>query len=65
MSKIVARKYVPTYQEDCSKIPWHERDMMTYIDCIKYRSMRDNPDSYFKSVKIVNFDAINHECCGD
>lgn len=36
---------------------------MSCIDHLKYRSMRDNPDSYLKSVKIVNFDIINHECC--
>ena len=65
MSKIVANKYVPTYQEDYSKLPWYERDMMTYINHIKYRTMRDNPDSYFKNVIIVNFDIINHECRGD
>ena len=65
MSEIVADKYVRTYQEDYSKLPWYERDMMIYINHIKYRSMRDNPDSYFKNVKIVNFDMINHECRGD
>lgn len=27
--------------------------------------MRDNPDSYFNNVKVVNFDIINHECRGD
>ena len=31
MSKIVANKYVPTYQEDYNKLPGYERDMMTYI----------------------------------
>ena len=24
MSKIVANKHVPTYQEDYSKLPWYE-----------------------------------------
>ena len=65
MSKVLSNKYFPTYQEDYSKLPWNERDMMTYIGHIKYRSMRDNHDSYFKNVKIVNFDIINHECHGD
>lgn len=38
---------------------------MSFIDHIKYGNMRDNPDSYFKNVKVVNFDIINHECRGD
>ena len=38
---------------------------MSFIDHIKYGSMRDNPDSYFNNVKVVNFDIINHECHGD
>lgn len=65
ISKIVANNYVPTYHEDYSKRPWYESDMMSFIDHIKYRSMRDNPDSYFNNVKVVNFDIINHECRGD
>ena len=37
MSKIVANKYVPTYQEDYYKLPWYERDMMSYIDYVSIR----------------------------
>ena len=33
-NKIVANKYVPTYQ-DYYKLPWYEMNMMSYIDCIK------------------------------
>ena len=65
MSKIVANKYVPTYQEDYYKLPWYERDMMSYIDYLKYKDMHDDPDSYFKNVRMVNFDIINHECHGN
>ena len=65
MSKIVANKHVPTYQEDYSKLPWYETDMMSYIDHMKYRSMCDNPNSYFSNVIVVNFDIINNECRGD
>ena len=56
-NKIVANKYVPTYQ-DYYKLPWYERNMMSYIDCIKYRTMRDDPDQYFDNIKVVNFDII-------
>ena len=65
MSKIVANKYVPTYQEDYYNLPWYERDMMSYIDYLKCKDMHDDPDSYFKNVRVVNFDIINHECHGD
>ena len=65
VTKIVANKYAPTYQEDYRKLPRYERDMMSYIDYIRYKSMRYNSDSYYSSVKVVNFDIINHECRGD
>ena len=31
MKKIVADKYVHTYQEDYNQLPWYERDMMSYV----------------------------------
>ena len=65
MSKIVSNKYVATYQEDCYKLPWYERDVMSYIDYIKYKDTHNNPDSYFKNISAVNFDIINHEYRGD
>ena len=46
MSKIVANKYVPTYQ-DYHKLPWYEREMMPYTDYLKFKDMHDDPDSYF------------------
>ena len=65
VTKIVVNKYVPTYQEDYRKLPCYERDMMSYIDYIRYRSIRDNSDLYYSSVKVVNFSVINQECRGD
>ena len=53
MSKIVANKYVPTYQ-DYYKLPWYEREMMPYTDYLK-----------FKDVRVVDFDIINNECRDD
>ena len=38
---------------------------MSYIDRIKYRTIRDDPDQYFDNVKVVSLDIIHHECCGD
>ena len=52
MSKTIAGKYVPTYQEDYHKFHKYKRDMMSYIYHIKYKSMRDDPDTYFKNVKV-------------
>ena len=39
--------------------------MVSYIDHLKYKEMRDNRDHYFKNVREINFDIINHECRGD
>ena len=65
MNKIVVDSYVPKYQEDYSKFLWYERDMVSYIDHLKYREMRDDPDHYFKNVRVVNFDIIQHGCRDD
>ena len=65
MSKFVANKYGLTYQEDYHKLPWYERDMMSYIDHVKYKTVRDDPDQYFDIVKVVNFDIIKDQCRGD
>ena len=43
----------------------HERDMVSYIDHLKYKEMKDDLDYYFKNVKVVNFDIIHHECSGN
>ena len=63
MSKICLIGYVPKYQKDYSELLWYERDMV-YIDHLKYKQMKHDPDHYFRNVKVVNFDIINHECCG-
>ena len=65
MSKFCSNGYVPRCQKDYSNLPWYERDIVSYIDHLKYREMRDEPDHYFKNVRMVNFGIINHECCGD
>ena len=36
-----------------------------YFDDLKYRQFTSNTDDYFKLARIVNFDIINHKCCGD
>ena len=63
MSNICSIGYVPKYQKDYSELLWYERDMV-YIDHLKYKQMKHDPDHYFRNVKVVNFDIINHECCG-
>ena len=55
-------KYVPEFSVDYDKLPWHERDFITYIYWLKYKEMKDNPDEYFFKKKVVNFDIIHHEC---
>ena len=39
--------------------------MISYIDHMNYRTMRDDPDQYFDNVKIVNYDIIHHKCHDD
>ena len=65
MSKIFAGSYVSKYQEDYFKLPWYERDLISYIDHLKYKDMSDDLDSYFKNAQVVSFDIIHHECRGD
>ena len=65
MCKILGSSYVPPHQEDYFKLPWYERDLMTYIDHLKYREMADDPDHYYRNKTVINFDIINHQYCGD
>ena len=44
-------KYVPEFSVDYDKLPWYERDFITYIDWLKYKEMKDNPDDYCKKRK--------------
>lgn len=36
--------------------------ILTYYDQLKYKEFSSNPDNWFLTVNIVNFDIINHEC---
>lgn len=65
MAKFFGSKYIPPFQEDLSKIPWYERDLMKYIDRLKYEEMFENPDAYFKNKEVVNFDIISNKHRGD
>ena len=38
---------------------------MSYIDHVKYKTVREVPDQYFDDFKVVNFDITYHECRGD
>ena len=51
----MVNKYVPRFAQH-SELPWYERDgLLSYIDT----------DCHFKTVQVVNFDIIHHECRGD
>ena len=52
-------RYVPRY------VPPEERDFFSYLDQLKYEETVKNADNYFRSVKVINFDLIHHECRGD
>ena len=36
-NKIYAAKYIPRYQENYFELPWFERDLMTYVNQLKYQ----------------------------
>ena len=65
MSKFVGSSYVPKYQKNYFDLPWYKRDLMTYYNHLKYQEMGEDFDYYFENKKVVSFDIINHECCGD
>ena len=44
--------YVPKYT------PPEERDFSSYLDDLKYERYMMDPATYFKNVKIINFDII-------
>ena len=52
-------QYMPRY------VPPEERDFCSYFDQLKYEETLKNPDNYFRNVKVINFDIINHECRGN
>ena len=52
-------KYVPNNK------PPEERNFFSYLDDLKYEEALNNTDKYFKEVKVVNFDIINHICRED
>ena len=56
---IYRSQYVPRY------VPPEERDFCSYFDQLKYEETLKNPDNYFRNVKVINFNIINHECMSD
>ena len=47
------------------ELEWFERDIMTYMDHLKYQEYVSNPDNHFDRTKAINFDIINNRCRGD
>ena len=37
---------------------------MTYFDDLKFEQFASDTDSYFQQPQKINFDIINHKCCG-
>ena len=65
MSKKIINKYVPRFAQH-SELPWYERDgLLSYIDALKCEEFLKDTDSHFKTVQVVNFDIIHHDCKGD
>ena len=51
--------YVPKYT------PPKERDFLSYPDNLKYEKYMEDPDTYFKNVRIINFDIIRNQILGE
>ena len=51
--------YVPKYT------PPEERDFLSYLDDLKSEKYMGDPDTYFKNVKIINFDIIRNQILGE
>ena len=62
---IIGNSYVVPYPGNYFDLRWYERDFFGYFNHLKYQEMIKNPTNYFSRKKVVNFDVINHECCGD
>ena len=46
-NRILGDSYVSKYSQDCYTLPWYKRDLVTYIDWLRYNEMSDNHDEYF------------------
>ena len=62
---IFGDSYVPKYSQDSYTLPWYKRELVTYIDWLRYSEMSDKPDEYFNKKKVIHFGIIHHECRGD
>lgn len=54
-NKLLAAKYIPTYQNDYHELEWYERDLRSYTDHFRYQDCVSDPDRYFDKVRVVNF----------
>ena len=64
MAKFFGLSYVPKYQGNYFDLPWYKRYLLRDYDHLKYQEMAEDPNYYFKSKKVVNYDIINHEWRG-
>ena len=47
-------------------LPWYERDeLMTWYNHWKCGDFLRDADKHFQQAKIVNFDIIHRQCCGE
>lgn len=38
---------------------------MTYSEDLKYEQFASDTDNYFQLARVINFDIVHHECCGN
>ena len=61
--RILTNTYI-TIKTKQSKYEWYKHDLMSYFDGLKHEEFASDTDGYFLNSWIINFDIINHECCG-
>ena len=56
--------YVPKFVP--KNLPWYEcHGLMTWYGQIKCEDFLRDTDQHFQQAKIINFDIIHRECCGE
>ena len=54
-------KFVPSRES----LPWYEKHFSYSLDLGKCKKFLNDTDDNFKKTKVVNFDIIHRQCCGE
>ena len=57
--------YIPKFVLPPETLPWYEKDFSYHLDLSKCEKFVNNIGNHFKTTKVVNFDIIHRQCCGE